>query len=62
MEEAEPGQVEEDLVGLVGQEDLEVDVEESVQLKREGKMSIINILLPMFFQTHTNICSKYAVS
>lgn len=58
MEEAEPGQVEEDLVGLVGQEDLEVDVEESVQLKREGKMSIINILLPMFFQTHTNICSK----
>lgn len=48
MEEAEPGQVEEDLVGLVGPEDLEVDVEESVQLKREGKMSIINILLSIF--------------
>lgn len=37
MEEVEPGQVVEDLVGLVGQEDLEVDVEESAQLKRERK-------------------------
>lgn len=33
MEEAEPGLVVEDLEGLVGQEDPEVDVEEFVQLK-----------------------------
>lgn len=37
MEEVEPGQEEEDLVGQEGQEDLEEGVEESVQLKWEGK-------------------------
>lgn len=41
MEEAEPGQVEEDPADLVGQEDLEVDVEEFVQLEKvEGALRV----------------------
>lgn len=48
MEEAEPGPVVEDLEGLVGQEDLEVDVEEFVQLKGGKIISTIKILLVNF--------------